>query len=139
MVGLVVVSHSRALAHAALRLAELMLTTRRPPIELAAGLDETTFGTDAVAIAAAITAADAAAGGDGVVVLMDLGSAVLSADLALDLLDDEELRHRVVLSPGPLVEGLVMAAVTAATGASLADVAEVAANALHPKQVRLQS
>ncbi len=45
----------------------------------------------------------------------------------------------MVLSPGPLVEGLVMAAVTAATGASLVAVAEVAANALHPKQVRLQA
>ena len=139
MVGLVVVSHSRALARAALTLAEQMLTSRRPPIELAAGLDETTFGTDATAIAAAITAADAASGGDGVVVLIDLGSAVLSADLALDLVDDAGLRERVVLSPGPLVEGLVMAAVTAATGASLVAVAEVAANALHPKQVRLQA
>lgn len=136
MVALVVVSHSRALARAALGLAEQMLTTRRPPIELAAGLDEQTYGTDATAIAAAITAADAASEGDGVVVLTDLGSAILSADLALELLDDG-LRGRVVLSPGPLVEGLVTAAVTAATGADLARVAAVAADALMPKRAAL--
>ena len=61
----------------------------------------------------AIVAAD---DGDGVVVLMDLGSAVLSAELALDLLD-ADVRERVVLCPAPLVEGLVVAAVAAAGGA----------------------
>ncbi len=45
---------------------------------------------------------------------MDLGSAVLSAELALDLLDDPTARDRVVLSPAPIVEGLVVAAVAAA-------------------------
>src|SRR5207249_3499381 len=89
-------------------------------IEVAAGLDEHTFGTDAVAIAEAMRAADA---GAGVVVLMDLGSAVLSAELALDLLDDPELRERVLLCPAPLVEGLVVAAVAAAGGASRDEVA----------------
>ncbi|MEU4222536.1 dihydroxyacetone kinase, partial [Actinoplanes sp. NPDC026623] len=93
MVGLVVVCHSRALARAAVALAAEMVQGRPVPIEVAAGLDETTFGTDAVAIADAVAAADR---GDGVVVLMDLGSAVLSAELALELLDDG-LRERVVL------------------------------------------
>ena len=84
LVGLVVVSHSRALGEAAVALAREMAPGELA-IEVAAGLDETTFGTDAVAIATAIGAADS---GRGVVVLMDLGSAVLSAELALDLLDD---------------------------------------------------
>ena len=61
-------------------------------IAVAAGLDETTFGTDAVAIKDAIEQVDGPA---GVVVLMDLGSAVLSAELALDLLDDPAARDRV--------------------------------------------
>src|SRR5689334_9111189 len=103
MTGIVVVSHSRALARAAVALAAEMLDGRPVRIELAAGLDETAFGTDAVRIAEAIAAADS---GDGVVVLMDLGSAVLSAELALDLMDGEA-RARVVLCPAPLVEGLV--------------------------------
>ena len=135
MVGIVVVSHSRALADAAVALASEMLHGQRVPIEVAAGLDETTFGTDATAIVTAITEADAAADG-GVVVLMDLGSAVLSAELALELLDDE-VRERVLLCPASLVEGLVVAAVSAAGGASRAEVAAEADGALAGKLAQL--
>ncbi len=128
-VGLVVVSHSRALARAAVALAQEMLHGKQIRIAIAAGLDDTTFGTDAAQIVDAITAADQ---GAGVVVLMDLGSAVLSAELALELLDDAA-RERVVLCPAPLVEGLVVAAVAAAGGASTAEVAAEAAGALAGK------
>ncbi|GAB1645409.1 phosphoenolpyruvate--protein phosphotransferase [Krasilnikovia sp. MM14-A1259] len=133
MVGLVVVCHSRALARAAVALAAQMVPGDAVPIEVAAGLDESTYGTDAVAITAAITAADR---GDGVVVLMDLGSAVLSAELAVEMLDDS-LRDRVALCPAPLVEGLVAAAVTAAGGAPRAEVAAEAIAALAGKQSHL--
>lgn len=129
-VGLVVVSHSRALAGAAVALAAEMLHGRRLRIEVAAGLDDATFGTDAVAIMEAIGRAD---GPEGVVVLMDLGSAVLSAELALDLLDDPSVRDRVTLSPAPLVEGLIVAAVAAAGGASRDEVAAEARGALMGK------
>jgi len=135
VVGIVVVSHSRALADAAVALASEMLHGQRVPIEVAAGLDETTFGTDATAIVTAITDVDAAADG-GVVVLMDLGSAVLSAELALELLDDE-VRERVLLCPAPLVEGLVVASVSAAGGASRAEVAAEAGGALAGKLAQL--
>jgi multiphosphoryl transfer protein len=128
-VGLVVVSHSRALARAAVALAQEMLHGKQIRIAVAAGLDETTFGTDAAQIVDAITAADQ---GAGVVVLMDLGSAVLSAELALELLDDDA-RERVVLCPAPLVEGLVVAAVAAAGGASIDEVVAEAAGALAGK------
>jgi multiphosphoryl transfer protein len=128
-VGLVVVSHSRALARAAVALAQEMLHGKQIRISIAAGLDDTTFGTDAAQIVDAITAADQ---GAGVVVLMDLGSAVLSAELALELLDDD-VRERVVLCPAPLVEGLVVAAVAAASGASSDEVAAEAAGALAGK------
>jgi phosphocarrier protein FPr len=133
MVGIVVVSHSRALARAATELAGQMLHGVRPPIAIAAGLDDTTLGTDAVQVKEAIERVDT---GDGVVVLLDLGSAVLSAELALDLLDDD-LRQRVVLSPAPLVEGLVAAVVTAAGGATADEVAAEAAGALAGKQAHL--
>jgi phosphoenolpyruvate-protein phosphotransferase/dihydroxyacetone kinase phosphotransfer subunit len=128
-VGLVVVSHSRALARAAVALAQEMLHGKQIRITIAAGLDDTTFGTDAAQIVDAVTAADQ---GGGVVVLMDLGSAVLSAELALELLDDD-VRERVVLCPAPLVEGLVVAAVAAASGASREEVAAEAAGALAGK------
>ena len=131
MVGLVVVSHSRALAVAAVELAAEMVHDGRPPIEVAAGLDESTLGTDAVAIAAAIGRADA---GDGVVVLMDLGSAVLSAEMALEMADHPD---RVVLCPAPLVEGLVAAVVSAAAGAGRSEVAAEASAALEAKLTQL--
>ena len=135
-VGLVVVSHSRTLARSAVALAAEMLHGRPLRIEVAAGLDETTFGTDAVAIMQAIERADGPA---GVVVLMDLGSAVLSTELALDLLQDPSVRDRVTLSPAPLVEGLIVAAVAAAGGASRAEVAVEARDSLMGKSGHLST
>lgn len=132
-VGIVVVSHSRPLAEAAVALARGMLPGRDLAVEVAAGDVDGGLGTDATAIAAALATAD---DGDGVVVLMDLGSAVLSAETALELVDDG-LRERVVLSPGPLVEGLIGAVVTAAGGGPLATVAAEALRGLAPKQAHL--
>jgi phosphocarrier protein FPr len=129
-VGLVAVSHSRALAEAAVALAREMAAPDQP-IEVAAGTDDGGFGTDAAAIAAAIGVADR---GAGVVVLMDLGSAVLSAELARELVDDPE---QVLLCPAPFVEGLVVAAVAAAGGADRAAVAAQAADALRAKTEQL--
>jgi phosphoenolpyruvate-protein phosphotransferase/dihydroxyacetone kinase phosphotransfer subunit len=131
--GIVVVSHSRALATAAVQLATEMVQGQDVRIAVAAGLDETTLGTDATAIADAVAEVD---DGTGVVVLMDLGSAVLSAELACELIDPE-LAQRVTLSPAPLVEGLVVAAVAAAGGAEPAEVAAEAGAALLAKQSQL--
>ena len=134
LVGLVVVSHSRPLARAAVALATEMVPDGTVRIAVAAGLDEETLGTDAVAIGAAISEVDGPA---GVVVLMDLGSAVMSAELALELLEDPGVRERVLLSSAPLVEGLVVAAVAAAGGADRADVAAEAQGALLAKSAHL--
>jgi phosphoenolpyruvate-protein phosphotransferase/dihydroxyacetone kinase phosphotransfer subunit len=133
-VGLVLVCHSRPLALAAVDLAAEMLHGQPIRLAVAAGLDETTFGTDAVRIKEAIEEVDGPA---GVVVLMDLGSAVLSAELALDLLADQAVRERVVLSPAAVVEGLVVASVAAAGGASRAEVAAEARDALLGKASHL--
>ena len=133
MTGLVVVSHSQALADAAVALASEMLHISDVRIEVAAGLDATTFGTDATAIVEAIHAAD---DGEGVVILMDLGSAVLSAEMALDMVDPA-VRERAVLCPAPLVEGLVVAAVAAAGGAAPAEVAAEAVGSLAAKQAQV--
>lgn len=133
MIGLVVVSHSRALADAAVALATEMAPDTRPTVIVAAGLDATTFGTDATAVASAIERADSP---DGVLVLMDLGSAVMSAELALELLD-EDIAARVTLCSAPLVEGLVAAMVTAAAGAPVQAVAAEALRGLAAKQQHL--
>ena len=131
MIGIVVVSHSRALADAVVELATQMTPDGGPTIAVAAGADGG-LGTDATAVAEALTEA---ASPDGVLVLMDLGSAVMSAELAIELaeLDGTEVR----LSPAPLVEGLVAAVVRAAGGADLATVAREAEAALTPKRSAL--
>ncbi|MGW5226440.1 dihydroxyacetone kinase phosphoryl donor subunit DhaM [Nocardia niigatensis] len=131
MIGLVVVSHSRALAEAVVALAAGLLPDQGVPVRIAAGVSGTELGTDAVAVAEAITAADS---GDGVLVLMDLGSAMLSAQTALDLLESP---IAVRLSAGPLVEGLVAALAAAGGGADLSAVAREAENALAAKRAQL--
>lgn len=103
MIALVVVCHSRALAHAARDLAlEMAPADHRPVVEVAAGLDDGRTGTDASAIQQAVVRADDANGGDGVLVLLDLGSAVLSAEMAVEMLEPG-LAARVGLTPAPLI------------------------------------
>jgi dihydroxyacetone kinase phosphotransfer subunit len=127
VIGVVVVSHSSALAHAAVELALQMVPGEKPAIAIAAGAGEGLIGTDATAVSAAI---DEVASPDGVLVIMDLGSAVMSAEMALDFrASDAEVR----LSSAPFVEGLLAAIVTAAGGASLDDVDREARDALAPK------
>jgi len=134
MIGIVVVSHSFALGQAAADLAaEMVPADARPALKVAAGLDETTFGTDAAAIADAITAVDSP---DGILVLVDLGSAILSSEMALEFVDPD-VAARTTISPAPLVEGLVAAIVTASTGANLAEVAQEAQQGLIAKQDQL--
>jgi len=133
-VGIVVVSHSRALADAAVELARQMLPGRELAVEVAAGTEDGGLGTDAMAVSAAVEAADS---GEGTVVLMDLGSAVLSAETALEFLPDD-VRERTTLSAAPLVEGLVGAVVVAAGGASREQVAAEAARGLAPKEAQLR-
>ena len=125
MVGIVVVSHSLRLAEAAVELAMEMVRGAPPPIEVAAGLDDHVLGTDAARVKEAI---DRVASPDGVLVIMDLGSAVLSAELALELRGDAS-NCPVVLSDAPLVEGLVAAVTLSAAGASLSEVASDASQA----------
>lgn len=136
-VGIVVVSHSIRLAEAALELAAQMVPGGSVPIRLAAGAgtdpDGTPIlGTDATRVAEAID--DLAGSCEGVLVLMDLGSAVMSAEFALELRASEV---PVRLTPAPFVEGLLAAVVTAAQGASLAQVAAEANGALIAKSAQL--
>lgn len=129
MIGIVVVSHSRPLAQAAVEFATQMVPDGGPRIAVAAGTDDGGLGTDAAAIALAIAEVDSP---DGVLVLIDLGSALLSSELAVEFLDDE-VAERVRISAAPLVEGLLAAVVTAAGGAPLASVDREARDALAGK------
>ena len=133
MVGIVIVSHSGTLAEGVRELAAEMAGPD-VRIELAGGLaEEGALGTDAVRVMEAIGRADT---GDGVLVLMDLGSAVLSAETALDFLTPEQ-RGSVLLCEAPLVEGAVAAAVAARLGGPLAEVAKEARGGLQGKVAQL--
>jgi dihydroxyacetone kinase phosphotransfer subunit len=117
-VGIVVVSHSTEVAEATAALVRQLanLPDDGPRLVAAGGLSDGSVGTDAVRIADAMAHADA---GAGVVVLADLGSAVLSAATAIDELLPPEQAGRVVISRGPLVEGTFVAAVQASAGDDL--------------------
>ena len=112
MVGLVLVSHSARLAEGVTELARQL--GGEVPIEPAGGLPEGGLGTSIELIEQAVRSADR---GAGVVILADLGSAVLTVRLLLD--DAANLPGPVVLADAPLVEGAVSAAVAAASGADL--------------------
>lgn len=119
MIGLLIVSHSRKIAEGVKELADQM-TQERVPIVAAGGTSEGGLGTSADLIAQG-AAQLAARGVDGMLVLVDLGSAVMSAEIALE---GVALPHR--LSNAPLVEGALIAAVEASVGADLDRVAAAA-------------
>jgi phosphoenolpyruvate---glycerone phosphotransferase subunit DhaM len=131
MIGIVAVSHSPALAAAAVDLAMQMAGDAPPKVRVAAGASDGSTGTDATAIAAAI---DEVAGDDGALVLMDLGSAILSTQLALEFISTGA---PVRLSAAPFVEGLVSAVVVASTGAPLDDVHRETLGAMDAKRAQL--
>ena len=122
-VALVLVSHSRALAQGAVELAGQMA----PGVLLVAagGMADGGLGTSYDTVEEAVV--EATGGGRSAVVLTDLGSAVLTAESVLDLLD-EDVAARVRIADAPFVEGAVAAAVTAHGGA---DLATVLASAVH--------
>ncbi|WP_412147923.1 dihydroxyacetone kinase phosphoryl donor subunit DhaM [Curtobacterium flaccumfaciens] len=122
-VGILVVSHSAAIATGTVELARQMAAD--VPLVAAGGTDDGGIGTSFEAITAGI---EELAQADAVVVLCDLGSAYLTTDTALDFLDDD-VRARVHVSQAPLVEGTVAAAVAAQTGGDADAVLAAAASA----------
>jgi multiphosphoryl transfer protein len=135
MVGLVLVSHSRSLAEA---VGNLVRRAVNADLQLACsggvGEDRAELGTDALAIQEAINTVYSE---DGVLVLMDMGSAILSAETAKELLNPEQ-QEKVRLTSAPLVEGGIAAAVQAQLGASLDEVTNAALQSLLPKQDQVQ-
>jgi phosphoenolpyruvate-protein phosphotransferase/dihydroxyacetone kinase phosphotransfer subunit len=134
VVGIVVVSHSSVLAEGVVELAREM-GGPDVPLEPAGGLEEQkgVLGTDAEFVRRAI---ERARSDDGVLVLMDLGSAVMSAEMAAEMLEPDG-GGRVMLCEAPLVEGAVAGAAAAAAGRSLDQVAAEARDALRMKATHL--
>lgn len=114
MVGIVIVSHSQKLAEGVVEISKMMANA---PLAAAGGLEDGSLGTSYEKICAAIEAVYSA---DGVIILMDMGSAVMTTEMVLEDLD----KPNVKMIDCPLVEGAVLAAVESAGGKSLAEISE---------------
>ena len=121
-VGIVLISHSRALAEGAADVAG-QVSAGAVRIVAVGGTDDGRLGTDITALA---TAVHKVAGPAGVLVIPDLGSSVLSAK---SYLAENVLAANVVIADAPFVEGAVAAAVVASSGAGLAEVTAAAEGA----------
>ena len=126
MVGLVLVSHSSMIAEG-LRAMVAQVAGAEVAVATAGGTEDGRLGTSAPRIVEAIRST-LDAGAEGTLILLDLGSAALSLELALEDFEPAD-RARLRVSEAPLVEGAILAAVQASIGASLDEVAEAAASA----------
>lgn len=116
MVGIVIVSHSQKLAEGVVEISKMMAA--QAPIAAAGGLEDGNLGTSYEKICAAIEEVYSA---DGVIILMDMGSAVMTTEMVLEDLD----KPLVKMIDCPLVEGSVLAAVESAGGRTLQEISEL--------------
>ncbi|MEH2174776.1 phosphoenolpyruvate--protein phosphotransferase [Nostoc sp.] len=134
MIAIVIVSHSKQLALGVRELAAQMVQNQ-VPIAVAAGIEdpENPLGTDPIQVYEAIASVFS---DDGVLVLMDLGSALLSAEMAIEFLPEAQ-QEKVYLCEAPLVEGAIAAVVAAAAGRDIHQVMAEARGALLAKATQL--
>lgn len=119
MVNIILVSHVKEIAEGVKKLAEQM---KQGEVEIIAvgGTPDGDIGTDPDAIELAINEINKE---DGIIILADLGSAIMSVNMVLDWLDDE-IREKIVLADAPFVEGAVVAAVEAGMGNKIDEILE---------------
>ena len=117
MVGIVIVSHSQKLAEGVVDLAALMAP--ETPMRAAGGMEDGGFGTSFEKISNAI---EEIYTDDGVVIFMDLVSAVMTTEMVLEMMEDRNIK----MIDCPVVEGAIAAAVVAAGNANIDDVVSVA-------------
>ena len=119
MVGILIVSHSKKAAEGIYELAVQMAGEDHRVLAVG-GMEDGSIGTDAIRIKEGIEKAD---DGDGVLLLADLGSGILSSQTAIDLLEED---IKVEIADAPILEGAVSAAGQAAVGGTLEEVREAA-------------
>ncbi|BES64315.1 hypothetical protein SANA_07540 [Gottschalkiaceae bacterium SANA] len=128
MVGMVVISHSEKIASGVIDLVKQMAPNI--PIFPAGGTSDGRIGTEMDLIMGAMEQANQ---GDGVILLVDLGSAVMSAQLAMEMLPDVQ---PAAIANGPIVEGAVVGGVEAEIGGSFDKVLEAVEAASQMVKVR---
>lgn len=115
MVGIVIVSHSKNLAESIVELTGLMAAGAC--VAAAGGTDDGGFGTSFQKIYEAI---DSVYSEDGVIVLMDMGSSVMTTEMVLEAYGS----HKVAMADCPVVEGAVVATINAQAGMSREEILE---------------
>ena len=119
MVGGLIVSPSKKAAEGIYELA-VQMAGKDHRVVAVGGMEDGSIGTDALRIKEGIEQAN---GGEGVVLLADLGSGILSSQMAIDLLEED---IPVQIADAPILEGAISAAVQAAIGGNLKEVIEAA-------------
>lgn len=127
MVGIVVVSHSQKIAEGARELAQQMAPSAQ--IASAGGMQDGGIGTDIAKILAGI---EEVKSDEGVVILVDLGSAVMSSEMAIEMIPNNE---KIIIVDSPIIEGTIFGAVEASIGSPLEKVVEVLKGAKNYKKL----
>jgi dihydroxyacetone kinase phosphotransfer subunit len=126
-VGIVIVSHSPKVAEGAADMVRQMVGAE-VPVAWTGGNPDGGLGTSVPAI---IEAIDRAWSEAGVAILVDLGGAETNSEMAVEMLDAAK-QPKVVICNAPIVEGAVIAAAEAASGAAL-DLVKKTAEELSPQ------
>ncbi|MBM7854810.1 dihydroxyacetone kinase phosphotransfer subunit [Desulfohalotomaculum tongense] len=121
MVGIVLVSHSEKIAMGAQELIEQM-TKGSVPLEVAGGTSDARLGTDVNLIMEKI---EKVYSPSGVLVIVDLGSAVMSAQMAIESMEEEK-RKNVIIADAPFLEGAISAVMESSFGKGLEEVKSAA-------------
>lgn len=105
MINFVVVSHSKKLAESAIELASIMKNSEFKIVNAAGLVDSDGFGTDVQKVIESINSVNE---GDGVLIFCEIGSSLMSSQMAVEMIGDE----KVVLVDAPFVESLMAATAT---------------------------
>lgn len=130
MIGIVVVSHSNKISTG---IVELCKEMARDDIKIisAGGTRDGRLGTDATLIMEVIEEANS---GDGVVILADMGSSIMSSEMAIEMLP-EKIREKTIILDAPIVEGSLAAAIQACISNDLEDITRAGTEAKYMNKV----
>lgn len=131
MLGIVIVSHSAKIAEGIVDLCYEMVD-KDVKIIPAGGTSDGGIGTDPLKIKEAI---EGAYTGDEVIILGDIGSSLMNADLAIELLD-EDIKEKTCILDTPIVEGSIAVAVQASISNDMVKILRVAEDARTTNKLR---
>lgn len=130
MIGIVIVSHSNKISTGIVELCKEMARDNIKIIS-AGGTRDKRLGTDATLIKEAIEEANSS---DGVAILADMGSSIMSSEMAIEMLP-EEIREKIIILDAPIVEGSLAVAIQACISNDLEDIKRAGMEAKHMNKI----